>query len=402
MKRPKFIANLVNKFNPAQSDIVDDYGESHSPAINLRTNQQAYNRIEVVNRGTNLITDGAADVRLDIGDIMDFFNSPTRIKKKKLDQLLNFRPNPYYNADVFKRSIYIDLILEGDAFIYFDGAYLYNLPAINVTITTDPKTYIKKYEYANTVFKPEEIIHIKENSGDDIFTGRSRLDSARRSLITLTSMLDYQKNFFDNSAVPGLVITSPNPLSDRVKNRMLSYWRSRYNPKRGGNLPMILDGELKVEAISKYTFSELDFNDSIKRYEETVLKALGVPPILLDSGNNANITPNLKMFYINTILPLVNKTVQSLEVYFGYDIKPITQDVLALRPELRDLGNYLSTLTNAGIMKRNEAREEIRLEAVPGEVGDELILPANIAGSAQDAGVGGRPPTTEENDEDKE
>jgi HK97 family phage portal protein len=395
----KFFAKLVNKFNPAQPEIVSDYGETQDVSANLYTNQVAYNTIEVVNRGVNLITDSTADIRLDVGDIMDFFSSPTRIRKKRLDQLLNFRPNPYYNADVFKRNMVIDLLLEGDAFIYFDGAFLYNLPALNVTMTTDKKTYIKEYEYGDQKFKPEEIIHIKENSGDNIFTGTSRLDSARKSLITLSIMIDYQRNFFDNSAIPGLVLTTPNPLSDRIKNRLLHQWQARYNPKKGGRRPMILDGEFKVEPLSKYSFNELDFNESIERYEGVVLKALGVPPILLDSGNNANINPNLKMFYVTTVLPLLNKAVQSLEMYFGYDIKPITQDVIALRPELKDLANYLSTLANAGIMKRNEAREEIRLEAVPGEVGDDLILPANIAGSAADATVGGAPPKTEGDDE---
>ena len=394
----RFFTELVNKFNPAQSEIVDDYGVTQPVSSNLYTNQQAYKSIEVVNRGVNLITDSAADIRLDIGDIMDWFDSPTRLRKKKLDQLLNFRPNPYINADVFKRNIFMDLLLEGDAFIYFDGAYMYNLPALNVEVTTSKTTYITKYTYSNKDFKPEEIIHIKENASDNIFVGSSRLDSARKSLITLLTMTDYQYNFFDNAAIPGLVLSTPNPLSDRVKNRLLSQWVARYNPRKGGRKPMILDGEFKVEPLSKNSFTELDFNESIKRYEDTILKALGVPPILLDSGNNANITPNLKMFYLNTVMPLVNKVVQSLELYFGYDMKPITQDVMALRPELRDLGNYLTSITNAGILTRNEAREEIRMPAIPGDVGDELILPANIAGSAADPGVGGAPKKpTEEN-----
>jgi len=387
----KWINNLVEKLNPAQEEIVNDYGETQSVSSNLYNNQQAYKTIEVVNRGVNLITDSCADIRLDIGDIMDWFDSPVRMRKKKLDQLLNFRPNPYVNADVFKRNIYMDLLLEGDAFIYFDGAHLYNLPALNVEVTTSKKTYVEKYTYSNKDFDPSEIIHIRENASDNIFVGASRLDSARKSLITLLTMTGYQYNFFDNAAVPGLVLSTPNPLSDRVKNRLLSQWVTRYNPRKGGKRPMILDGEFKVEALSKYTFSELDFNESIKRYEDTVLKALGVPPILLDSGNNSNITPNLKMFYLNTVMPLVNKVVQSLEMYFGYDMKPITQDVMALRPELRDLGNYLTSITNAGILTRNEAREEIRMPAIPGDVGDELILPQNVAGSAADPGLGGKP-----------
>jgi HK97 family phage portal protein len=387
----KFFTKLVEKLNPAQEEIVNDYGDTQDVSYNLYTNQKAYQTIEVVNRGVNLITDSCADIKMDVGDIMDWFDSPVRMRKKKLDQLLNFRPNPFINADVFKRNIFMDLLLEGDAFLYWDGAHLYNLPALNVQVTTSKKTYIEKYTYANEDFKPSEIIHIRENASDNIFVGASRLDSAKTSLSTLLTMIQYQANFFDNAAVPGLVLSTPNPLSDRVKNRLLSQWVARYNPRKGGKRPMILDGEFKVEALSKYTFSELDFNESIKRYEDTVLKALGVPPILLDSGNNANITPNLKMFYLNTVMPLVNKVVQALEMYFGYDMKAVTQDVMALRPELRDLGNYLTSITNAGILTRNEAREEIRRPAIPGAVGDELILPANIAGSAADPGLGGAP-----------
>jgi HK97 family phage portal protein len=390
---------IVEKLNPAQTDIVDDYGDSHSPSANLYNNQIAYNTIEIVNRGVNLLVDGAADIKLDLGEPQEFFNSEKRVRAKRLTELLNFKPNPYYNADLFKRNIFIDLILEGDAFIYFDGAYLYHLPALNVDIIADKKTYIKEYHYADKVFKPSEIIHIKDNSGDSIYEGRSRLDSAKQSLVTLKSMLDYQKNFFDNSAVPGIILITPNPLSERVKTRMTRQWMSRYNPSKGGKRPMILDGEFKVESLSKYNFNELDFVDSIANYEKMVLKALGVPPILLDSGNNANINPNLRMFYVETILPLVNKVVTAIEWYFGYDIKPVTQDVLALRPELKDQSDYLTSITNAGIITRNEARAEIRMPRIETEEADELIIPANIAGSAVDPSEGGRPSNDEETNE---
>lgn len=399
MKR--WIVNLVNKLNPAQPDIVDDFGDLHQPSVNLYNNQTAYNTVEIVNRGTNLIVDSCAEIQMDVGDILDFSTSPNRVRKKKLVQLLNFRPNPYYSADVLKRNVFIDLLLEGDAFIYWDGASLYNLPALNVDIIADRKTYVKEYHYSDKVFKPNEIIHIKDNSGDSVFEGSSRLDSAKESINVLMSMKTYQKTFFDNSAVPGIVLMTPNPLSDRVKNRMIYQWMSKYNPNKGGKRPLILDGEFKLESLSKYNFKELDFNESINTYETTILKALGIPPILLDSGNNANINPNLRMFYINTIMPLYNKMVQALELYFGYDIKPVTQDVLALRPELRDQANFLTTLTNAGIITRNEARAEIRKEPRDKEdFADALVLPANVAGSASDPSTGGRPTNEETDGED--
>ena len=391
----KWIASIIEKLNPAQSEIVDDFGADIAPSKNHYNNQKAYNTVGTVGRGVDLIVDSSASIKIDVGEIQDWFTSETRIRKKKLTQLLNFRPNPYHSADVFFRNIYTDLVLEGDAFIYYDGMYLYNLPALKTEIITDKRTYIKGYKYGGTDFKPNEVIHIKENSGDSIYEGKSRLDSVKANINLLMSMNDFQKNFFDNSAVPGIILKTPNPLSDRVKDRMVQRWMSKYNPRSGGKRPLILDGDFSVESLSKYNFKELDFSESISLQEKAILKALGVPPLLLDSGNNANINPNLRMFYINTVMPLVNKTIQSLEYFFGYDLKAIEQDVLALRPELRESANYFSTLVNAGIITRNEARDKLRFEKSDSEIADDLILPANIAGSNVDSTQGGKPPEEE-------
>ena len=51
----------------------------------------------------------------------------------------------------------------------------------------------------------------------------------------------------------------------------------------------------------------MDFQNAIAEHEKIILKALGVPPILLDSGNNANLRPNMRLYYLETILPIVRK-----------------------------------------------------------------------------------------------
>jgi hypothetical protein len=152
---------------------------------------------------------------------------------------------------------------------------------------------------------------------------------------------------------------------------------------------MILDSGLKPSPISSATFQEMDFDTSIKTHDTKVLKALGVPPVLLDGGNNANISPNLRLFYLETIMPIVLKYVSALERYFGYDIAPITSNVSALQPDMKDVATYHSTLVNAGILTPNEARIELRYDKKPGA--DEIRIPANIAGSASNPSEGGAP-----------
>ena len=60
-------------------------------------------------------------------------------------------------------------MIDGNIFIYFDGAHLYHLPADKVRIETDPNTFVSKYTYENSLdYSPSEIIHIKENSFQNI------------------------------------------------------------------------------------------------------------------------------------------------------------------------------------------------------------------------------------------
>ena len=136
-------------------------------------------------------------------------------------------------------------------------------------------------------------------------------------------------------------------------------------------------------------FIELDFQDAIEKNEKIILKAIGVPPIMLDSGNNANIRPNHRMYYLETILPIVRKINFAFERYFGFDLQEDTSNIPAMQPELRDQAGFYSTLVNGGVMTPNEARVQMRLDPLDGL--DEIRIPANIAGSAADPSEGGRP-----------
>ena len=213
---------------------------------------------------------------------------------------------------------------------------------------------------------------------------------------SLSSLVEYQTNFLNNGTIPSLVLTTPNPLSDRVKTRVREEWRLNYSVKRGGKRPIILDGDWAINQLGASTIKEIDFEVSVKVLESRILEALGVPPILLNSGNNANVNPNILLFYRMTVLPLVNKVNFAFERFFGYNLKAIEADIAALRPDLNATANYWSTLVSMGIISRNEAREALRFEKDNGERSDELVIPANIAGSAEDSTTGGRPSGDEE------
>ena len=383
--------NSEEKLNPSQYVISRNEGMTVDSREIVTNYRNAYEQLEIVNRAVNMIVDDVAEIPFAVGEkVLGTTNVVKNIRRSKVDLLLNKEPNPFQDVSTFKRNLIIDLLIDGNIFIYFDGAHMYHLPADKITIYTDDKTYIERFSYDNSIdYSPNEIIHIKENSFNSIYRGVPRLKPAYRTMQLLSSMRNFQDNFFKNGAVPGLVLKSPNTLSEKVKERMMRAWSIRYNPTTGGKRPLILDGGLEVDALSKINFKELDFAESIKSNERVILEAMGIPPILMDGGNNANIRPNHRLYYLETVLPVVKKVGYALERFFGFSLNEDVTGIPALQPELRDQAAYYATLVNTGILSANEAREALGKEPVDGF--DEPRVPANIAGSAVNPEQGGRP-----------
>jgi len=384
---------IREKLNPAQVRIAQAEG-THIPSTTKIAYQQSFRNLEVVNRGVNMIVSAAASLDYDVKEKL-YEGVVGGMRQKQLSTLLNYRPNPYQSTQEFRQAIFSDLILEGNVFIHYDGAFIYHLPSQYTEILTDPKTFIRGYRYNGYIeFKESEVFHFRDLSSQSIYRGASRLEAAQHSIDLLNSMHQFQTQFFDNGAVFGFVLTSDNTLSQAAKEKTIQYWLQRYSAKSGGKRPVILDSGLKPHSISNDSFKDLDFDQAVKTHNELLLHVLGVPPLLLAGGNNANISPNLRLFYLETVLPVVRKFISALERYYGYDVDAITSNVSALQPELKDIATYHQTLVNGGIITPNEARTELRYEKLSGY--DDLRVPANIAGSAVNPAQGGRPTTPKE------
>ena len=384
------------KLNPSQYVIARNEGFNIESRENVLSYRNAYEQLEVVHRAVNMIVDACSDIPFLVQDQIPGSSPVYRnIIRTRVDLLLNKEPNPFQDISTFRRNLLIDLLIDGNIFVYFDGQHMYHLPAEKIDIETDETTYINKFVYDNSIeYTTSEIIHIKENSFHSIYRGVPRLKPAHRTMQLLVNMRNFQDNFFKNGAVPGLVLKSPNTLSEKIKDRMLQAWVARYNPSTGGRRPLFLDGGLEVDNLTEVNFKELDFQEAIRSNEKIILEALGVPPILMDSGNNANIRPNQRLYYLETILPIVKKLMKAYERFFGFKLVEDVTGVPALQPELRDQASYYASLVNTGIMTPNEARESLNLETVEGF--DTPRIPANIAGSAANPEEGGRPAEDEE------
>lgn len=402
---PRWREWLSEKLNPAQPSIASL--EPYASPETIVDFEQAYREIEIIHRAVEMVISACVDTPLKITG-----NTPA----KKVNKLLNIRPNPFEDRVRFFRRALLDFHLDGNAFFYYDGNDLYLLPANDVEVVPDPHTFVNHYNYmiANQqssdffgynketrkseaiTFQPQEIIHVTNENTSSIFRGTSKLKPLLRLIELYYYMINFQRQFFKNNAIPGFVLTTDNILSKRVKERLLEGWRNSYTTIfDNARHPAILDGGLKIDQFSTVKFQELDFENSIERIQQDMAKALGVPYVLLKSGNNANIDANQKLFYQHTVMPILNQFCSAFMLFFnnGVEVRPDKLAIPALRPDERTQSIYYSTLVNTGIITPNEARSGLGYSSIDGENG--IRIPQNIAGSAVDATQGGRPPNEE-------
>ncbi len=411
----KLTKYISAKLNPAQASIAADAGNRISPA-DITEVTDAYREIEIVNRCVDMIVSACVDIKFIVE--ADSLRPPT----DRVNKVINKYPSPFEDRQKQFRKAYLDFLLDGNAFFYYDAPNnkLYHLPANKVTVVPDEKTYVKEYifnigvatfgfytpttaprEDRNLVYTPQEVIHIKADSSTNEFRGDSKLLSIKRLIELYYSLIGFQQQFFKNNAVPGLVLQTDNVLSKQVKDRLLDHWKSAYNTSfQGARSPAILDGGLKIDQMGSSNFNELDFEASVDRVQQDIAKALGVPYVLLKSGNNANLEANEKAFYIHTILPIVELFGSAFQLFFSseqalMDIYPDKWDILVLQPDLKTQALYYSTLVNSGIIVPDEAREALRYKPMGSEMA-KIRVPQNITGSATRPDTGGRPADKDE------
>lgn len=390
---------VSEKANRGQSIIKDQEDKSDRASRKPYTAARAYERIEILNRCVNMIVDSAAQVDFVVGDQIKSITTYATARAKQLENLLNVRPNPFMDTSTFRRLLATDMLFEGAAFIHWDGTSLYHLPASLVQVVADSKKYINKFVFNNMIeFKPDEVIFIKDNayrgSGVAQISLQTRLSAVMNSLDRREKMLEFKEKFLDNGTVIGLILETDEILNKKLRERKQEELQLDYNPSTGNASVLILDGGLKAKPYSQISsFKDLDFEQDLARFEKNVCVTLGVPQVLIDGGNNANIRPNIELFYYMTIIPLLSKMESSLRFFFGFEIDLSTKRVAALRPDLDAQAKQLTALVNNGLLTGNEARVELDRAPINEDQMNKIRIPANVAGSATGLSgqEGGRP-----------
>lgn len=390
---------VKEKLNPAQAQIHHREPSTNRSNRRPQTTRNSFRDMEIVNRGVNMLIDSCAEVDFDIQETRGFTTYGSGIKKVTLNRILNQRPNMFMDSSTFWRLVYMDFLLEGWAFIHYDSVEqaLYHVPAAGMEVFADAKYYINHYLYDGKVkYAPNEIIFIKDNAFQghtSQISGYPRVLSALSSIIRKDKLQHFKEKFFDNGTVIGMVVETDQILNKRLKDRYREEIRIDHNVRNGKSNIVFLDGGMKAKSLNATNLNELGIKDDLDRFDRDICTALGIPPILMDGGNNANIRPNVELYYYTTVLPIVEKFEKALEFFFGFDIKLDTSDISALSPDRESEAKELASKVNNGIMTGNEARQDLRLAPIDDPLMDKIRIPANVAGSNSNVAgqEGGKP-----------
>ena len=372
---------------------------------------------DIVYKSVNYIIDAIIKIPFIVKPIDEKDDSREAIKLvDQVNKVLNVRPNDNENRTDFITQSLVEFFVTGNVFFYVfkENIYLLKSDLVQVEyLTADNGILRKEYKLYNNVvdhkfgnkpkqvFNHDEIIHIKDTSKVGEKKATSRLYYLRDSINEYINMRKYRSAFFKNSAIPTSYISTPNNLPPQKKKDMLIKWEESYgsgaSKDRG---TAILDNDAKLIPVGSSNFRELDYVKSIDSLQEKIASEIGVPEILLRSGNNSNISPNRKMFYQETVIPIIRLYCDAFAHYYGNNvtIDPDKFAIEVLQPELEDMGRYFTSAVNNGVITPNEGRVGMGYKPITeGEVDmDAIRVPENIAGSATNALEGGQTPQTSE------
>jgi HK97 family phage portal protein len=304
------------------------------------------------------------------------------------------RVNPAMSSDDLFLSTQSYLELEGNAFWYVVGngkglpSEIWPLNPTQVEVKPGANFLIDGYVYTNNAgkqvpFKPEEIIHFKRFNPLSQYRGVGTIAAAALAIDSDTYAAEWNRNFFNNSALPAAVLQTDGKLSDEQFARIKASWESKYKGVANAHRTAVLEGGLKVEKLN-ISQKDMDFLEQRRFTRDEIMAMFRVPkPVLgiTEDVNRANaeatdyvfakrvvsprmrfITTTLTEFY----LPLFGLSTSEYRLWHSDPVPQNKESDLA----------YKKLALETGLRTRNELREEQGLKGLPD--GDILLVPGTL------------------------
>jgi HK97 family phage portal protein len=321
----------------------------------------------------------------------DIARTPLKIDDDIAARLIA-QPNRWQNGFEFRRALTLQALLYGNAFAVINrtvgGDLLELLPvdieSVSLDLTKAEPCY-KTRQYGEVPMA--SMLHIRAVGLDGLW-GESPVRLCRTSLQILAAQESSQLEVMRNAGNPKLAIVHPGPMGAPAKQMVAEDFVKHHAGAANAGRPLVLSEGMKVERISS-TLDDAGIAAARRYSVEDVSRIYGVPTSYLSehSTNAYGSMEWLSRMYVDACLShwfaawqaeITAKLLPFGDMHFDADT--------ISRPSLAEQMAALRTGVESGVITRNEAREWLDLDPLPGL--DEPIVAKNMGTGGGTTNIG--------------
>ena len=268
------------------------------------------------------------------------------------------------------RAIESDMDIYGVAYIQKvranSGADILNLRRLN-PITMETKKTVNGIEgFIQTLgdskqkveFPREDIIYFREYHPTDDLGGLSMTQVALPSIQALTNTEKYLSAFFENSALPSIIMTTEQDMSEADFSRIQRWWNKTFKGVNKSHQIGFMSNGIKPETIS-YPLTDLALEQVRETCRRDICGVFGVPPSIAGAWESANYATALeerRSIYTETLIPRARYYASQINGYLVEEVDPtvefafLFEELEVMQPDKKADAERLTILVNAKII----------------------------------------------------
>lgn len=308
-----------------------------------------------------------------------------------LTDILHITPNQYMKPRSFRMAMTVQQALWNNAYaeIIRSGDRIVGLMPLRpgrmtpVILPSGELVYQYVVEGGVKVFARESIFHLSGITADGI-VGLERNNFARETYGLSVSADTFAAKQFANGR-PGGVLSFDQFLNKDQREQARKLYMGLSEGAMNANTLWVLEGGSKYNALD-FTADQMQMISTRMHQLGEVARYFGVPDVLIGAGSNGSSA--WPASFEQQMLAFLTFTLQSYteewEAAIRYSLIPRGSDINVdhdtsglIRMDSTAKANYLSKLTQNGLMTRNEARLKLNLPEVEGA--DKLTVQTNLS-----------------------
>jgi HK97 family phage portal protein len=198
-----------------------------------------------------------------------------------------------------------------------------------------------RYQYNGVTrdIQPEDMIHVKTVNPNDFLFGIPTIQAAGRAIDIDRESSTWQLGSMQNRGISDYAIIIDPDTTPEQMARLRELHKEKQSGSANARAPFFTTRDIKT---LNQSATELDFVASRAKIWEEICSAMGVPPVMvgiMDNATLANIETARKIFWIDTMIPVLRMIRSQLNAQLASQFGPEwcleydTSDVEALRED---------------------------------------------------------------------